>query len=179
MHKLLREAYKAQKMTQGSTQKRDEAGHFLRKDQNGPFGNCENTAQKIASDFKVGEQTVKRAEHFLDGLNEAERVSPGIKESILTGEVEATERPGRLFPGLFFLFCKSVKVICAFTVIASKIYPYPVAEFSLCYFHVFATTIRALQHLIFVKIFKRNICPCTHGPTAFLPISASTVSTIN
>ena len=86
---LIGEAYKAQKMTQGSTQKRDDAGHFLRKDQNGPFGSCENTAQKIAADFKVGEQTVKRAEHFLDGLNEAENVSPGIKEAILSGEVKA------------------------------------------------------------------------------------------
>lgn len=30
------------------------------------------TAARIAEEHGVGEQTVKRAEHFLDGLNEAE-----------------------------------------------------------------------------------------------------------
>lgn len=86
---LIGEAYKAQKMTQGSTQERSSEGRFLRKDQNGPFGRYENTAQRIADDFKVGEQTVKRAEHFVDGLDEAEKIAPGIKEAILSGEVKA------------------------------------------------------------------------------------------
>ena len=85
---LIGEAYKAQKMTAGGDRKSEN----FSKDHNGPLktkeekaavlgaaykalkgaGNDHNgfksTAQKIASDFKVGEQTVKRAEHFLDGL---------------------------------------------------------------------------------------------------------------
>ena len=86
---LIGEAYKAQKIAQGSTQQRDSDGRFLRKDQNGPFGKNENTAQRIADSFHVGEQTVKRAEHFVDGLNAAEEVSPGFKTAILSGDVKA------------------------------------------------------------------------------------------
>lgn len=37
------------------------------------------TADKIAKDFSVGKETVKRAEHFLDGLNAAaDKKRPGI-----------------------------------------------------------------------------------------------------
>lgn len=49
----------------------------------------ESTAEKIADDFGVVEKTVRRSEHFLDGLNAAEEVSPGIKEAVLSGAVKA------------------------------------------------------------------------------------------
>ena len=49
----------------------------------------QRTAEKIANDFFVGRETVKRAEHFVDGLDSAEKVSPGFRDSILTGEVKA------------------------------------------------------------------------------------------
>lgn len=81
---LIGEAYKAQKMTAGGDRRSDN----FSKDQNGPLKRYENTAQKIADDFGVGEQTVKRAEHFVDSLNEAEKVSPGIKEAVLSGAVK-------------------------------------------------------------------------------------------
>ena len=93
---LIGEAYKAQKMTQGGergTQRNEETGKFTARDQNGPLREekkkYDNTAQKIADDFSIGEQTVKRAERFLDGLNEADKVSPGIKEAVLSGSVKA------------------------------------------------------------------------------------------
>src|SRR5699024_7869137 len=41
------------------------------------------------------EQTVKRAEHFVDSLNEADMASPGFKESVLPGEVKS---PKSIFP---------------------------------------------------------------------------------
>lgn len=82
---LIGEAYKAQKMTVGGDRRSDN----FSKDQNGPLKKYENTAQKIADDFGVGEQTVKRAEHFIDSLNEAEKVSPGIKEAVLSGSIKA------------------------------------------------------------------------------------------
>lgn len=85
---LIGEAYKAQKMTRGSNNQYIQAKS--EKDQNGLFQKgYENTAQRIADGFRVGEQTVKRAEHFVDGLNAAEEVSPGFKASILSGEVKA------------------------------------------------------------------------------------------
>lgn len=85
---LIGEAYKAQKMTQGTNNQYIQAKR--EKDQNGPFQKkYENTAQRIAEEFGVGEQTVKRAERFVDSLNEAEKVSPGIKEAVLSGSVKA------------------------------------------------------------------------------------------
>lgn len=85
---LIGEAYKAQKMTQGTNNQYVQAKR--EKDQNGLFQKkYENTAQEIADEFSVGEQTVKRAEHFVDSLNEAEKISPGIKEAVLSGAVKA------------------------------------------------------------------------------------------
>ena len=82
---LIGEAYKAQKMTQGTNNQYVQAKR--EKGQNGPFQKkYQNTAQKIADDFGVGERTVKRAERFVNGLNEAEKASPGIKEAVLSEE---------------------------------------------------------------------------------------------
>ena len=79
------EAYKAQKQTQGGNRgtERDGSGRFTAGDQNGHLPKP-RTRDVIAKEFGVGVQTVARAEHFLDGLNEANKVSPGIKEAILT-----------------------------------------------------------------------------------------------
>lgn len=85
---LIGEAYKAQKMSAGG----DRRSSDFSKDQNGPLKKYENTAQRIAEEFGVGEQTVKRAERFVDSLNEAERVSPGIKEAVLSGSVKAPRK---------------------------------------------------------------------------------------
>lgn len=82
---LIGEAYKAQKMTAGGDRRSDN----FSKGQNGLLKKYENTAQKIADDFGVGEQTVKRAEHFIDSLNEAEKVSPGIKAARMAFKAES------------------------------------------------------------------------------------------
>ncbi len=81
---LIGEAYKAQKLTQGNHAQRGTNGKYLSA-QNGHLG--EKTAEIVAKNFGVGRETVKRAEHFIDGLGEAEKVSPGIREAILSGEV--------------------------------------------------------------------------------------------
>lgn len=82
---LIGEAYKAQKMSAGG----DRRSENFSKDQNGPLKIYENTAQRIADDFKVGEQTVKRAQQFVDGLNEADKVSPGFKAAVISGNLKA------------------------------------------------------------------------------------------
>ena len=83
---LIGEAYKAQKLSQGNHAERGSDGKYLSA-QNEHLGG--RTAEKIAKDFGVGKETVKRAERFVDSLNEAERVSPGIKEAVLSGSVKA------------------------------------------------------------------------------------------
>ncbi len=82
---LIGEAYRAQKLTRGGDRRSEE----FSKGQNGPLKEYDNNAQRVADAFKVGEKTVKRAEHFVDGLDEAEKVSPGIRDSVLSGEVKA------------------------------------------------------------------------------------------
>ncbi len=84
---LIGEAYKAQKMTQGNHAERGTDGKYLSR-QNDDLGSG-RTVNIVARDFGVGTKTVERAEHFVDGLDAAEKVSPGIKEAVLSGEVKA------------------------------------------------------------------------------------------
>lgn len=56
-------------MTAGGDRKSEE----FSKDQNGPLKKFENTAQKVAADIGVGEQTVKRAAKFSKGVDAAEK----------------------------------------------------------------------------------------------------------
>ena len=83
---LLGKLYEARKKTQGTNNQYVQAKS--EKDQNEPF-HFQNPAQRIAAEQNVGEATVKRAEHFSKGLDEAEKVSPGIREKVLSGEVKA------------------------------------------------------------------------------------------
>ena len=86
---LIGEAYKAQKMTQGA-----QPGNVNAKKQSHQNGDFvlkprEKTKDVIARNFGVGGSSVERAEHFVDGLNEADKVSPGIKEAVLSGTLKA------------------------------------------------------------------------------------------
>lgn len=84
---LIAEAAKAQKLTKGG----DRRSENFSKDQSGPL-KAERARVVTAKQLGVGFGTVQRAEEFLSGLNEAEKVSPGIKESILSGEVKAPKK---------------------------------------------------------------------------------------
>lgn len=90
---LIAEASKAQKLTHGGERGtgRDELGQFTASDQNGHLRG-ERTRSIIAKQFGVGQGTVQRAEQFLDGLDAADEVSPGIKEAVLSGEVKAPKQ---------------------------------------------------------------------------------------
>ena len=86
---LIGEAYKAQKMTVGAQignenakKQSDQSGHIV----------SVRTRKEIADKFSVGEGTVQRAENFVDGLNEADKVSPGIKEAVLSGSVKESKK---------------------------------------------------------------------------------------
>lgn len=77
---LIGEAYKAQKLAFGGDRKSSAQIEHLKKGR---------TSELIAKDFGVAKETVKRSEHFLDGLNAADAVLPGIKDSVLSGEIKA------------------------------------------------------------------------------------------
>ena len=95
---LIGEAYKAQKMTVGAQignenakKQSDQSGHIV----------SVRTRKEIADKFSVGEGTVQRAENFVDGLNEADKVSPGIKEAVLSGSVKESKK--------FFIFARLLR----------------------------------------------------------------------
>lgn len=90
---LIGEAYKAQKMTHGGNTQRehDESGKFASSHQNEDL-RLTKTKDVIAKQFGVGGSTVERAEHYVDGLNAAEEILPGIKEAVLSGDVKAPKQ---------------------------------------------------------------------------------------
>lgn len=108
---LIGEAYNAQKMTQGKNNQyvQDKSESH----QCGDFQRGVKTEQIIAKKFNVGRGTVARAKQYVDGLDAAEKVSPGIKETPLRSsliragfvasykQVVSKLQPGR---GLLFLW---------------------------------------------------------------------------
>ena len=88
---LIGEAYNAQKMSIGNHAERGEDGKYLRSevDLRGKRG---KTGEKIAKEFGVGYGTVLRAKDFVNGLNDAEKVSPGIKDAVLSGSLKAPRK---------------------------------------------------------------------------------------
>src|SRR5699024_10642471 len=88
---LIGEAYKAQKMSMGASDG-FRGNQYTKTEvslQNEDLPKQGKTKDVIAKQFGVGRSTVERAEHFVDGLNEAEKVSPGIKDAVLSGSVKA------------------------------------------------------------------------------------------
>ena len=88
---LIGEAYKAQKMSVGAPEGNKNAEKQSR--QNGDFvlKSEGKTKDVIAKQFGISGSTVERSERFVDGLNAAEEVSPGIKDAVLSGAVKALE----------------------------------------------------------------------------------------
>ena len=75
-------------VTKSSRNTRKSHSRFTSSRQNGDLRK-EKTRDVIARDFGVGTRTVERAENFVDGLNEAEKISPGIKDAVISGSVKA------------------------------------------------------------------------------------------
>ncbi len=86
---LIGEAYKAQKMTQGAQAGNDNVRKQSHQNEDFVSEPEGKTKFIVAKQFGVGGSTVERAEHFVDGLDAAEKVSPGTREAVLSGEVKA------------------------------------------------------------------------------------------
>lgn len=84
---LLGKQYEAQKMTSKFHGNQYISGRA----QNEPHQKG-RVYEAIAKEHGVGNMTVKRAEHFAKGLDEADKFSPGIKQAVLTGEVKAPKQ---------------------------------------------------------------------------------------
>lgn len=86
---LIGEAYRAQKMTQGTNNQYVQAKS--EKHQNGVFQKDRSTAKVVAKEFGVGSSTVDRANRFLEGLDAAESVSSGFKDAVRSGDIKAPQ----------------------------------------------------------------------------------------
>ena len=81
---LIGEAFNAQKMTS-----KFHGNQYTGGLQNGAEQKHGKTEKIIAEQFGVGRGTVARAKQFVDSVDAAEKVSPGFRDSILTGTVKA------------------------------------------------------------------------------------------
>ena len=64
-------------------------------DQSGQF-DCMATRKRIAVETGTSEGNVQRSSYFANGLDAAEKVSPGIRDAVLSGEVKAPNRTNML-----------------------------------------------------------------------------------
>ena len=88
---LIGEAYRAQRMTVGNhaEKTRNEDGRFSVFRQDDGIRKEIGTARQVAKTFGVGYATVERASRFIDGLEAADTVSEGFKDSVRSGAVAA------------------------------------------------------------------------------------------
>lgn len=87
---LIGEAYNAQKKTRGASDGfRGNQYESLVIRQSGGLPRQRGTEQLIAEKFNVGLGTVTRAKRYVDSIDAAEKVSPGFRDSVLSGEVKA------------------------------------------------------------------------------------------
>lgn len=83
---LIGKRLEAEKMAVGNHAERGDDGKYLKR-QNGALGG--KTSVRIAKELGVGQKTVERAGDFAKSLDEADTISPGIREAVLSGEVKA------------------------------------------------------------------------------------------
>lgn len=86
---LIGKEYEAQKKTQGGDREmgRDDSGRFTAGGQSGHLP--KKTRDIVAERHGIGSKSVERAEHFSQGLDTADTISPGFRDSVLTGTVKA------------------------------------------------------------------------------------------
>ena len=87
---LMGRRFKAEKDAHGSQARFDTT--TSPRPQNEVLGDMRNkTAKRIAQEMGVGRATVERAEKFVEGMNAAEAVLPGVTQEILSGKIKPTQ----------------------------------------------------------------------------------------
>lgn len=84
---LLGKLYEARKNTKGGDRGNQYTKVANPENQELPKG--KNTSREIAKEHGVSHSTVEEAGNYAKGLDEAEKLSPGIREKVLSGEVKA------------------------------------------------------------------------------------------
>lgn len=88
---LIGKQYEAQKLTSGGDRKSSLQTEDLKRSR---------TAKLIAKEHGVGSSTVERAEKFAKGVDEAEKVSKGFKDKILSGKISASKTVVSAIPAM-------------------------------------------------------------------------------
>lgn len=81
--------YEAEKKSSGG--QTDNKNAQKRGDQSGQLVPREKTRQRIARETGTSEGYVQRAEIYARGIDQAEKVSPGFRDSVLSGEIKAPQ----------------------------------------------------------------------------------------
>lgn len=81
--------YKARKKTHGGDRGNQYTKEASAQNEHMANEKPKRVSEQLAEQLGVGKDTIKRAEHFVDGLDAAEAVVPGIKDEILSGETKA------------------------------------------------------------------------------------------
>lgn len=90
---LIGKQYEAERAEHGCT--RDDVqrtnGQFSRSSQNGNSGESIKTCERIAKENGVSKNTVLRASKYMKGVEIAEELIPGLKQSILSGQTKVSK----------------------------------------------------------------------------------------
>lgn len=90
---LIGKQYEAERAEHGYT--RDDVqrtnGQFSRSSQNGNSGESIKTCERIAKENGVSKNTVLRASKYMKGVEIAEELMPGLKQSILSGQTKVSK----------------------------------------------------------------------------------------
>ena len=90
---LIGKQYEAERAEHGCT--RDDVqrtnGQFSRSSQNGNSGESIKTCERIAKENGVSKNTVLRASKYMKGVEIAEEMMPGLKQSILSGQTKVSK----------------------------------------------------------------------------------------
>lgn len=89
---LLSDLYKVRKKKHGGDRgvnKDASTGRFTASTQNGNMRGTKRVSEQLAEELGIAKNTVIRAEQLTDGLDAAEKVLPGTKDKVVTGELKA------------------------------------------------------------------------------------------
>jgi len=90
---LVGKQYEAEKAMLGGKRdnQRDDNGRFTAMGQNDPL-RSDRTSARIAKEIGKGERYVRRAEEYAKGLDVAEKVLPGVKQMVFSGEIRPPDK---------------------------------------------------------------------------------------
>lgn len=113
---MLGKLYEARKNTKGAADGfRGNQYTEVVNPENQELPKSKNTSREIAKEHGVSHSTVEEAGNYAKGLDEAEKVSPGIREKVLSGEVKAPKSVQHMHNKYVKPYCKMCKSVLLYT----------------------------------------------------------------